>query len=267
MPVCTSAHNGKRLRVVVQSHTTFKHAPVLADNSLQEQCEARPRSPMRSPKGKTAEAQTSNQGSQDKKKGKGKSKGKERKSKPSAKSGDVDFDEDAQAEPDEPEGQDADQDEDPEAYLVEAQTSEESEMDSDGMLDWSASECKDYKDRAIAIATVACACPPDSSAKQRYMGMEGTLLSCKSTSPVAQVPLHSDMEREYLTRPHSPASANYPRKAPLPQDQSLLSPVIENVKSAEKLLILGLANLTSKLHQMLVAKVYSAHQPGYSSNQ
>ena len=47
---------------------------------------------------------------------------------------------------------------DPEAYLVEAQSSSsESEMDSDGMLDWSASECKDYKDRIMA--TVACACP------------------------------------------------------------------------------------------------------------
>ena len=35
-------------------------------------------------------------------------------------------------------------------------------MESDGMLDWSASECKDYKDRIMA--TVACACP-DSSVK------------------------------------------------------------------------------------------------------
>ena len=56
-----------------------------------------------------------------------------------------------------------DQEEDPEAYLVEAQTSEESEIDSEGMLDWSASECKDYKDRIMA--TIACACP-DSSEKQ-----------------------------------------------------------------------------------------------------
>ena len=32
----------------------------------------------------------------------------------------------------------------------------ESEMDSDGMLDWSASERKDYKD---CVATVACASP------------------------------------------------------------------------------------------------------------
>ena len=74
-------------------------------------------------------------------------KGKDRKTKPSAKSGDVDFDEDAQAEPDEPEGRKI---QSPEAYLVEAQTFEESEMVSDVTLDWSASECKDYKDRTSA---------------------------------------------------------------------------------------------------------------------
>ena len=102
-----------------------------------------------------------------KKKTKGKSKGKDCKAKPTAKSGDVDFDEiqNAQAdqdEPDEPQGQNDDQEEDPEACLVDAQSSSESEMDSDGMLDWSASECKDCKDRIMA--TVACACP-DSSVK------------------------------------------------------------------------------------------------------
>ena len=118
---------------------------------------------MRSPKEKAADAQTSNQGAQDKKKAKGRSKGKDRKAKPTAKSGEVDFDENAQAdqdEPDEPQGQDDDQEEDPEAYLVEAQSSSESEVDSDGMLDWSASECKDYKDRIMA--TVASACPNSS---------------------------------------------------------------------------------------------------------
>ena len=81
-----------------------------------------------------------------------------------AKSCDVDFDENAQAEKDEPEEQDADQEEDPEAYLVEAPTSEEGEFGSDGMLDWSASECKDYKDRITA--TAACACPDSSVVKQ-----------------------------------------------------------------------------------------------------
>ena len=106
-----------------------------------------------------------NKGAQDRKKAKSKSKGKDRKAKPTAKSSEVDFDENAQAEqdePDEPQGQDNDQEEDPEAYLVDDQSSSESEMDSDGMLDWSASECKDYKDRIMAI--VACACP-DSSVK------------------------------------------------------------------------------------------------------
>ena len=63
---------------------------------------------------------------------------------------------------DEPQEHDKDQEEDPEAYLVDAQSSEESDMDSDGMLDWSASVYKDYKDRIMA--TVACACP-DSSMK------------------------------------------------------------------------------------------------------
>ena len=39
-------------------------------------------------------------------------------------------------------------------------SSSESDMDSDGMLGWSASECKDCKDRLMA--TVACACPDSS---------------------------------------------------------------------------------------------------------
>ena len=115
---------------------------------------------------KAADAQTSNQGAQDRRKAKGKSQGKDRKAKPADKSGEVNFDGNAQAdqdEPDESQGQDDDQEEDPEAYLVEAQSSSsESEMDSDSMLVWSASECKDYKDRFMA--TVARACP-DSSAK------------------------------------------------------------------------------------------------------
>ena len=70
------------------------------------------------------------------------------------------FDENAQVEKedqDEEQEQDEDQEDDPEAYVVEAQTSSsESEMESDGMLDWPASECKDYKD---CVATVACASP------------------------------------------------------------------------------------------------------------
>ena len=83
------------------------------------------------PKGKTAEAQASNQGAQDKKKVKVNLKARIARPSPTAKSGDVDFDENAQADPDEPEEQDADQEEDPEAYLVESPTSEESKVDSD----------------------------------------------------------------------------------------------------------------------------------------
>ena len=114
--------------VVVQNHIIFKPAPVLADNSLLVPASAQEA---------LCEAQRKDCGGPDfesgiprQEKGKGKSKGKDRKAKPSAKNGDFDFDEEAEAEPDEPEGQDADQDDDPEAYLVEAQTSEESEMDS-----------------------------------------------------------------------------------------------------------------------------------------
>ena len=103
---------------------------------------------------------------------KGKSKDKDRKTKPTAKSGDVDLDENAQADPDEPEEQDADQEEDPEPYLVEAQTSEESEMDSDGMLDWSASECKITKTASWRPLRVHV----------QTLQSSRTLLSSKSTS-------------------------------------------------------------------------------------
>ena len=191
--------------------------------------------------------------------GKGKSKGKDCKTKPTAKSGDVDFDENAQAEPDEPEEQDADQEEDPEAYLVEAHTSGESEADSDGMLDWSASERKDYKDRTMA--TAACACP-DSSVKQSD--------TWEWRGPCCLVRVHRQMRRclfpptwketiwQGLTvQPQRIAHVK-------PRDQSFLSP--ENVKSvdllrSEKLHIHGQARLILKSHQMLVAKCTS-HQRG-----
>ena len=129
--------------VVAQSRVVSRLVPVLADNSLLDPAVQwpAPKKACAKPKGRAVDAQTSNRGSQDKKKAKGKSRGKDRKAKPTAKSGDVDFDENAQAdqdEPEEPQGQDDDQEEDP----VEAQSSSESEMDSDGMLDWFASECK-----------------------------------------------------------------------------------------------------------------------------
>ena len=106
------------------------------------------------PKGKAADPQ----GSQEKKKSKGKSKGKGSQTKPTAKSGDVDFDDEAQADPvdqDDDQAHEEPQEDDPEAYLMAAATSSsESEVETDGMCDWSASECKDYK---VGIATVACA--------------------------------------------------------------------------------------------------------------
>ena len=105
-------------------------------------------------KGKAAE----NQGSQEKKKSKGKSKGKGSQTKPTAKSGNVDFDDHAQAEcedQDEEQAHEEPPEDDPEAYVIAAATSSsESDVESDGILDWSASECKDYK---VGIATVACA--------------------------------------------------------------------------------------------------------------
>ena len=158
--------NGKSLRCGSESHNLQAcTCPVLADNSLLAPAVLSQPQPFAKRKGKAADAQSSKQGAQDKKKGKGTSKSKGRKPKPAAKSGEVDFDENAQADQDEPEASqqpDEDQEDDPEAYVVDAQSSEESDMDSDGMLDWSASECKDYKERSMA--TVACACP-DSSVK------------------------------------------------------------------------------------------------------
>ena len=54
-----------------------------------------------------------------------------------------------QDEQDEPDDRADQQEGEPEVYLVDAQTYE-SEVESDGMLDWAASECKDYKDGAFA---------------------------------------------------------------------------------------------------------------------
>ena len=103
-------------------------------------------------------ADNQGQGSQEKKKSRGKSKGKGSQTKPTAKRGDVDFDDDAQADPadqDDDQAHDEPQEDDPEAHLIAAATSSsESEVETDGMRDWSASECKGYK---VGIATVACA--------------------------------------------------------------------------------------------------------------
>ena len=73
---------------------------------------------------------------------------------------------------------------------MEAQTSE-SEMESDGMLKTG----------------------HQASDRRRHMGMAGSLLSCKSTSAILKVSLHSYLERKYLARTHSPASKDYPCQA------------------------------------------------------
>ena len=66
------------------------------------------------------------------------------------------------------------------------------------------------------------------------MGMAGTLLSCKSTSPDTQVPLYSYMEREHLARTDMTVQPQRITHVKF-QDHSLLSPVIENVKSVDLL--------------------------------
>ena len=69
------------------------HIPILMGSV----CDVKPapKKTYAKPNGKAADAQSSNQGAQDKKKAKGKSKGKDRKTKPTAKSGEIDFDENA----------------------------------------------------------------------------------------------------------------------------------------------------------------------------
>ena len=121
---------------VAQSHTISRLVPVLADNSLLDPAVPAPRKPYAKPKGRAADAQTSSQGNQENAKGESK---KGRQTKPTAKSGDVDFDENAQAEqeePEQPQEHDEDQEDDQEAYCVEAQSTSESEMDSDGTREW-----------------------------------------------------------------------------------------------------------------------------------
>ena len=59
------------------------------------------------------------------------------------------------------------------------------------------------------------------------MGMAWTLLSNQSAPPDSKMSLHTDMEGEYLAGPDQPQRITHVE----PQDQSFLSPVIENVKS------------------------------------
>ena len=114
-------------------------------SSRSESVKPASKKPYPKPKGKAAD----HQGSQEKKKSKGKSKGKGSQTKPTAKSGDVDFDEDAQGDPEHHEddqAHDEHQEDDPEAYLIAATaSSSESEVEADGMCDWSASESRTTK--------------------------------------------------------------------------------------------------------------------------
>ena len=166
------------------------------------------------PKGKAADTQGSNTGSLEQKKSKGKSRGKGSLTKPTAKRGDVDFEDPRQADPDEQDDEhahDEPQEDDPEAYVIAAATSSsESDLESDGMLDWSPSECKDYK---VGIATVACAAS-DSLDTKGNVGMAWTLLSSQSTSTITKMSVYAYLEGRHLARPHSTASTNYPCKAP-----------------------------------------------------
>ena len=156
---CQYAHprtNGKCLRCGSETRNlqACSTRPRRQQSSRSESVKTASKKTYAKPKGKAAD----HQGSQEKKKSKGKSKGKGSQTKPTAKSGDVDFDDDAQADPadqDEDQAHDERQENDPEAYLIAAATSSsDSEVETDGLCDWSASECKDYK---VGIAPVACA--------------------------------------------------------------------------------------------------------------
>ena len=146
-----------------------------------------------------------------------------------AESGEVDFDETAQEEQDEADDQAEQQEDEAEVYLADAQTSE-SEMESDGMLDWGPQVCKDYKDGAFA--TVARASPPTS---QETLGggweWRGRCL----------VRVHRQFHRCLYTPTWNESLWQgltvQPQKTThvKPKDQSSRSQVIENVKSVDPL--------------------------------
>ena len=146
----TIAH-GKCLRCGSESHNLQACTrPRRQQSSRSDSVKPASKKTYAKPKGKAADTQGSNTGSQEKKKSKGKSRGKGSQTKPTAKGGDVDFFEDPhQADPDdqdEERAHDELQEDDPEAYVIAAATSSfESDVESDGMLDW-------YK---VGIATVA----------------------------------------------------------------------------------------------------------------
>ena len=157
--------NGKCLRCGSESHNLQAcTCPRRQQSSRSSSAKAAPKKTHAKPKGKTADAKVSNQGPQDKNKEKASLKA--RIERPSLQTKAVTSTLTRMprlTKTNQKHRLKIKKKEDPEAYLAEAQTSDESEMDADGMLDWSASECKDYKDRAMV--TVARA-RPDSSAKQ-----------------------------------------------------------------------------------------------------
>ena len=230
---CQYAHprtNGKCLECGSESHNLQACTRSRRQQSSRsESVKPASKKPYAKPKGKAAD----NQGSQEKKKSKGKSKGKGSQTKPTTKSGDVDFDEDAQADPEDQEddqAHDEPQEDDPEACLIAAATSSsESEVETDGMCDWSASECKDY---TVSIATVACAASESTKIQRDTWEWRG---------PCCLVRVHRQLRRCLFTptwkediwqgRTVQPQRITHVK----PQDRSFLTPVIEHVKSVEYL--------------------------------
>ena len=103
-------------------------------------------------------------------------------------------------------------------------------MESDGMLDWSASECKDYK---VCVATVACASPDSFKTYKDTWEWRG---------PCCLVRVHRQLRRCLFTPTWKEdiwqgLTVAQPQRIThvKPQDQPFLSPVIENVKSVDLL--------------------------------
>ena len=104
------------------------------------------------------------------------------------------------------------QEDHPQPCLTAAATSSsESEVETDGMCDWSASECKDYK---VGLATVPCAASEATPIQKGYVGMARTLLSSQSTSTITKMSIYTYMERRHLAGSYRTASTNYPCEAP-----------------------------------------------------
>ena len=113
--------------------------------------------------------------------------------------------------------------------IAAATSSSESDIESDGVLDWSASECKDYK---VGIATVACAASDSLKIEKDTWEWRG---------PCCLVRVHRQVRRYLFTTTWKediwqgltvqPQQITHVK----PQDRSFLTPVIEHVKSVEYL--------------------------------